>query len=245
MPRPPRDDDPDPLERRLSTEPLRSNIVLISIPLLIIVFTYFGSNDFYRQKLADLATHGDLNGYIYHHLGAFVILGLGSMAFGKALGFRPRELGLGLGDWRFGLKFCALVIPLLVVPLTFAGSFTADVIREYPVAKEALAGPRQFAIHTLFYLFYYVGWEVFFRGYSLFGLVERLGKWPAIFVQAIPSTVIHTSIVCMGKPFGETLGALPVGILFGWLSLRTRSMWYAFAIHASIGVLTDFWQYVK
>ena len=240
---------PDPVETHLGsrtrTEPLRSSIILVSIPVLIVLFTYFGSNDFYKQKLSTPESFSNLHGYIYHHLGAFGILGVGSLLLGSVLGFRPGALGLGLGDWRYGLKFCAVVIPLLVVPITLAGSYTSDVIREYPVAKEALAGPKQFAIHAAFYLFYYVGWEFFFRGYSLFGLAGRLGKWPAIMIQTIPSTVIHTSIVSMGKPFGETLGAVPAGIIFGWLSLRTKSIWYAFAIHASFGVLTDLWLFLR
>jgi len=244
--------EPDPhrsarllLLRTLRSEPLRSNIVLVSIPVLLVIFTYFGSNDFARRHLFTPETYSDLYGFIYHHLGAFVILGLCSVALGAVLGFRPRELGIGAGDWRFGLKLCALVIPLLVAPITFAGSYSADVLREYPVSKEALRSGDAFAIHIAFYLLYYVGWETFFRGYALFGLIERFGKWGAILVQVIPSTVIHTSIVSAGKPFAETLGAVPVGILLGWLTVRTRSIWYAFAIHAAIGVLTDVWIFIR
>ena len=244
--------EPDPyrsarllLLRTLRTEPLRSNIVLVSIPVLLVIFTYFGSNDFARRHFFTPETYSDLYGFIYHHLGAFVILGLCSVVLGSVLGFRPRGLGLGAGDWRFGLKFCAIVIPLLVAPITFAGSHSADVLREYPVSKEALRSGGAFAMHVAFYLCYYVGWEVFFRGYALFGLIERMGKWGAILVQVIPSTVIHTSIVCAGKPFAETIGAVPVGILLGWLTVRTRSVWYAFAIHAAIGVLTDVWIFSK
>ena len=244
--------EPDParcasllLARTIRTEPLRSNIVLVSIPVLLAIFTYFGSNDFARRRLFAAETYSDLRGFAYHHLGAFLVLGLGSMLLGAKLGFRPRELGLGIGDWRFGLKFCAIVIPLLVVPVTFLGSRSADVLREYPVSKEALQSGRAFAIHVAFYLLYYAGWETFFRGYSLFGLIERFGKWGAILVQVIPSTVIHTSIVSAGKPFAETLGAVPVGILLGWLTVRTRSIWYPFAIHAAIGVLTDTWIFIR
>lgn len=232
-----------PLER-IRSEPLRSSIILVSVPVLITLFTYFGSNDFFRRTYCAGEACGDFNGFVYHHLGAFFILGVCSAVLGGVLGFGPRQLGLGRGDWRYGLKFCVLAIPLLVVPITFAGSYTPDVALQYPAAKDALQSPGRFAIYTAFYLLYYVGWETFFRGYTLFGLAKRFGAWAAILIQTIPSTVIHTSIVASGKPFAETMGAVPTGIVLGWLTVRTGSIWYAFAIHASLGVLTDLWQYL-
>ena len=234
---------PDLLEAA-RLEPRRSAVVLVSVPVLIIVFTYFGSNDFYRRALSSPGGYDAANGFIYHHLGAFVILGCGSVLLGGLLGFTPRQLGLGLGDAAFGIRFCAFAVPLLVVPITLAGSYTPDVAREYPVAKAALDGPGLFLRHAAFYLLYYVGWEAFFRGYMLFGLMGRFGGWTANLLQMIPSTLIHTSIVVSGKPFAETLGAVPAGLVLGWLTLRTRSIWYAVAIHGSIGILTDFWQYL-
>ena len=48
-----------------------------------------------------------------------------------------------------------------------------------------------------------------------------------------------SSLLHIGKPEGEILGAIPIGLLFGWFALRTRSIWYGWAVHASIGVLTD------
>ena len=235
---------PTGLLQRVRAEPVRSSVVLVSIPVLIMLFTYFGSNDFYRRTLSSEGTYNDLHGFTYHHVGCFVILGCGSVLLGALIGLTPRKLGLGLGDVAFGAKFCAVTIPLLVVPLTLAGSYTPDVAAEYPLAKGALESPELFLIHACFYLVYYVGWETFFRGYALFGLAERFGAWAAILIQTIPSALIHTSIVASGKPFSETLLAVPAGIILGWLAIRTRSIWYAFVIHAAIGLLTDFWQYL-
>ena len=235
---------PAALLRRAWGKPARSTVILASIPVMLALFTYFGSNDFYRRALSTPSSYNDLYGFIYHHVGFFVILGCGSVLLGAVLGLGPRKLGLTLGDAAFGAKFCAIVIPLIVVPLTLAGSYAGDVAAEYPVAKSALNGPWPFAIHACFYMLYYVGWETFFRGYILFGLNERFGAQAAILIQTIPSVLIHTSIVASGKPFAETLGAVPVGIILGWLAIRTRSIWYGFAIHAAIGLLTDFWQYL-
>jgi membrane protease YdiL (CAAX protease family) len=53
-------------------------------------------------------------------------------------------------------------------------------------------------------------------------------------IQTISSCLIH-----LGKPESEIIGSIVVGILFGVIALRTRSIWYVFLIHAGIGVLTD------
>ena len=229
---------------RARSEPARSSIILISIPVLIALFTYFGSNDFYRRAISTPETYDDLHGFIYHHLGSFVILGLGSVLMGMLLGFRPRDLGLGPGDGAFGAKLSGMIILLIVAPVTLAASYTPGMAAEYPVAKSALESRTLFIIHAAFYMLYYVGWETLFRGYALFGLAERFGACAAILIQMIPSTLIHTSIVASGKPFVETLSAVPAGIFLGWLAIRTRSIWYGFAIHAAAGLLTDFWQYL-
>jgi membrane protease YdiL (CAAX protease family) len=56
----------------------------------------------------------------------------------------------------------------------------------------------------------------------------------AILIQTISSSLIH-----LGKPEGEILGSIIVGIIFGAIAIRTRSFLYVFILHATIGVLTD------
>lgn len=230
-------------EAYLLVEPGRSASVLITIPIFITLFTYFGSNAFYESNLAGAEGYRSIDGYVYHHLGALVILGFGALCWGSLLGLPPRRLGAGAGDARYGFTVCAWSIPLLVIPGTWFGAQTASVMSEYPLAKEALEGPVPFALHAFFYLAYYIGWESFFRGYCLFSLREKFGDWGAILIQTIPSVLIHTSIVATGKPFSETMGAIPLGIALGVLALRTGSFWYGFIIHAAIGISIDGWIY--
>jgi len=229
---------------RMRSEPARSGMILISIPLVLALFTYFGSSDFYRRVLSTPRAYNDLHGFIYHHVGSFVILGCGSVLLGMLLGFRLRDLGLGLGDAALGTGLCSVIVVLIVAPATFAVSYLPGMAAEYPVAKSALETRTLFTMHAAFYMLYYVGWETFFRGYALFGLAERFGAGAAILIQTIPSTLIHTSIVASGKPFVETLSAVPAGIFLGWLAMRTGSIWYGLGIHAAAGLLTDFWQYL-
>jgi len=228
---------------RLRKEPARSGALLVSVPVLVALFTYFGSNDFYRSVLSSPQNYSDLHGFIYQHAGCFVILGAGSLVLGGLLGLSPRRLGLRLGNMRFGLPFTAVLVVAVVLPVSYVLSFSPELAREYPEAKSALDSGSRFALHIAVYALYFAGWEMFFRGYMIFGLAERFGAWPAIFIATIPSALIHTSIACCGKPALETFGAIPVGILFGWLAVRTRSVIYPFIIHAAMGLLTDLWQF--
>jgi len=123
----------------------------------------------------------------------------------------------------------------LVVPLIFISSKLPDIRMEYPMAKSLLYDTSNLFLYESFYvIFYYIAWEFFFRGFLLFGLREKFGDFNAILIQTISSCLIH-----IGKPEGEILGSIAVGIIFGIVAIRTNSIWYVFIIHASIGVLTD------
>ena len=81
---------------------------------------------------------------------------------------------------------------------------------------------------------YYVAWEVFFRGVLLFGLRNSLGVTGAMAFQVAVSVLAHAD-----KPLAELLAAIPAGVLFGAIALRTRSVVYVVLIHYIIGVVVD------
>ncbi len=151
----------------------------------------------------------------------------------------PRDFGLQKGDFKFGIKFVMIALPV-VLPFIYISSFLGDFQKEYPlplIAREKLVF---LILWDFFYLFYYIGWEFLFRGYLLFGLERRLGGIMAIIFQTIPSTVIH-----WGKPEGETFSAIIAGIVFGALALRTRSILYPLILHYLIGISMDIFCFVN
>jgi membrane protease YdiL (CAAX protease family) len=106
---------------------------------------------------------------------------------------------------------------------------------EYPLSKLVQDKASLFLLYEFSYiLLYYVGWEFFFRGYMLFGLREKFGDTYAILLQVIPSSLLH-----FNKPEPEFLGSIILGLVLGYLALRTRSILYPIIIHAYIGVSTD------
>jgi len=68
--------------------------------------------------------------------------------------------------------------------------------------------------------------ELFFRGFLLFGLSKRFGKW-SIVLQDIPYTLVH-----IGKPFFEIPYSAIAGIVFGSINYRNKSFLPSFLLHA-------------
>jgi len=145
-----------------------------------------------------------------------------------------KAYGLGIGDWKKGLPLL-LLIPLVITPVIYFASKMPDVRSEYPLSKLLFDHKDLILGYELLYIIlYYIAWEFYFRGFLLFGLAKKWGVWNAILIQTISSCLIH-----IGKPEGEIIGSIIVGILFGLIAWRTKSIWYVFALHAAIGVLTD------
>ena len=170
-----------------------------------------------------------------HWAAAFAILGLSALIVGRfALKMTASEMGLGLGDLRLGLRGALVTYLLFAAPVVLGGSGMADVGAEYPLSKAAAASWGTLATYVLVYGVYYVGWEIHFRGFILFGLARKVGPWVAIFAQTVPSVLIHA-----GKPPGETFGAIFAGVIWGWLAFESRSILGPLLAHWALGITND------
>ncbi len=163
----------------------------------------------------------------------FVILGIvPALLTRPILGRSPRSLGLGLGRWREGLVWLVVWVPLVVAISWFSAPSTA-LQAVYPLGNPELT-VESFVPHILGYLLYYVGFEYFFRGFLLLGLEDRLGGTGANLLQAGIATLFH-----LGKPPIELLAVYPASLIFGFGTLRLRSIWYAVLVHWVLGVSLD------
>lgn len=166
-----------------------------------------------------------------HFLAAAIVLGVIPVAAARAIGLRPRELGLGAGDTRTGLALVAMGLPLAVVA-GWIGSAVPAMRAVYPL--DAVAAKANFPGYAALQFLYYGAWEVLFRGVLLFGLRSRFGDRGAVAVQTALSVAAH-----FGRALNETATAIPAGLLFGFVSLRVRSIWYVAVIHWVVGVSQD------
>jgi len=137
--------------------------------------------------------------------------------------------GLFQGGWLY-LAMFAFMFPFL-----FYLSATARFQETYPFYDLAPGQPLWplFWIWELFYVLQFISLEFFFRGFIVHGTKHRFGIY-SIFVMMVPYCMIH-----FGKPLPETCGAIGAGIVLGFMSLKTRSIWMGAALHVAVAISMD------
>lgn len=167
----------------------------------------------------------------WHFIGSGLLLGLVPLAAARRLtGLSWSRLGLGLGDRKLGLALLGVGIPLAVAAGKVAAG-SAAMRAVYPLDATLTPEPERFIPYSVLQFAYYFGWEFLFRGVLLLGLKDRLGSGGANLLQTALSVTAH-----FGRPFDETFSAIPAGIVFGWIVLRTRSVWPIAVVHWVVGV---------
>lgn len=91
------------------------------------------------------------------------------------------------------------------------------------------------------------GEELGWRGWLVPNLLP-LGRWPALLLSGLVWSVWHAPIILLGYNFGYTdirglalmtCFCLPLGVLLGWLRLRTASLWPAVVAHGAVNAATS------
>lgn len=212
-------------------------VMLLSAPILLTLYRYHGYPKYFFSYFPQFSgqPNGDLYAHAWQFIVFFMLMFIIPTTYVKLVMKRPlSDFGFGLGDIKWGSKWL-ITIPILVIPLIYISSKMPDIRLEYPLAKSLLTDQTHlFAYELVYIIFYYIAWEFFFRGFLLFGLKERFGAANAILIQTISSCLVH-----IDKPEGEIIGSIFIGILFGMIALRSRSIWWVFLLHISIGVFTD------
>jgi membrane protease YdiL (CAAX protease family) len=123
----------------------------------------------------------------------------------------------------------------IMVPLVFYFSGSQSFLDRYPfynVARNESLFPN-FVMWEIVYFVQFLALEFFFRGFILHGTKQRFGFY-AIFVMVIPYCMIH-----FGKPMPETIAAIIAGVVLGFLSLKSKSIWLGVMIHCSVALIMD------
>ena len=212
-------------------ELVKTSTILIYCSIILTVFVYYGSAEFYQR----IFTGGDeLKSQYYYFLSSFVWLGIVPLLIWK-LGFGSslREMGLSFGNTKQTLVFSAIGLPVIIIMAYFTAQNPAF-RAEYPLFRGLLDNHHLGLGYWLMYALYYIGWEFFFRGFMLFGLKNKFGETSSILIQTIPSCLVH-----IGKPDAEIFSSIFAGIIFGYVALRCRSLWPVFIWHLALGVVLD------
>lgn len=135
---------------------------------------------------------------------------------------RFKDFGLQKGNIKFSLIFTGAGAVLAILTTYLATTFFPDVTQYYSNYDFTIS----FVISTIIYM---LGWEFLFRGYLLFGLKDKFGFWGANIIQTILFFLTH-----IGKPGIELYSTLFTGLLFGYLTYKSKSVIAMIIIHSTI-----------
>ena len=213
-------------------------VVLTVAVVLVLLQLQVGSRSFFLRHFGDQVNMADLQRWAWGWwfgvqgvLGFVIPVAVLMLVFKR----RPREIGLGLGDWKLAGSL-ALAYSVLVVIGTWVLSDGADFQSQYPHLREAEASWRVFLIYEALFLLYWVGWEYLWRGFVLFGTAPAFGPVGAVFVQMVPFAILHAD-----KPVAEAYLSILGGLALGALVWRCRSFWIAVPLHAFQMMALDLW----
>ncbi|MGV8086147.1 MAG: CPBP family intramembrane glutamic endopeptidase [Candidatus Woesearchaeota archaeon] len=83
-----------------------------------------------------------------------------------------------------------------------------------------------FVITTCIYM---IAWEFILRGFTLHGLEKYVGFGAANVIQTILFFLAH-----YGKPYVEFISTIFTGLLFGYITKKTKTIWPMIIIHIAI-----------
>ncbi|HEX2982085.1 MAG TPA: CPBP family intramembrane glutamic endopeptidase [Ignavibacteriales bacterium] len=211
--------------------------VFLVIPVLTTISFYYTSRRFFRRNIYDSFSadpNVGLYEFIYWFLGDFIVYFILPILTIKLILRKPlREFGLQFGDVSAGVKYAGIFIAFMLPLIWLVSSGEAFKVA-YPHLPVARQNWNIFLIYEIGMLLYMSAWEFAWRGFTLFGLEEKLGGY-AVMVQMIPFVILHN-----GKPPLETFSSILGGIALAILALRTRSFIYCVIIHFSVIFSIDF-----
>ena len=144
------------------------------------------------------------------------------------------DYGLSFGVKRRTLVNILLFLPVFVVMGWLSGADTGF-YAVYPFNPLAGVSYGALITHSIMYVtLYYLAWEFMFRGFIQHGLLDVSGAPTAVCVQVLGWTMLH-----YGHPASETFSCIAGGLFWGYLALRTRSIFAGCCHHAVLGVLLD------
>ena len=142
----------------------------------------------------------------------------------------------------------AVALGFVQVDPTFSG-FAAELAKALPagtpmppVEVVVLAQLAALPVGALFNSIFAFGEEIGWRGW-LVPALRPLGTWPALLLSGVIWGLWHSPVILLGYNFGRTDitgvlfmigGCVAWGILFGWLRVRSASVWPAVIAHGSL-----------
>jgi membrane protease YdiL (CAAX protease family) len=104
----------------------------------------------------------------------------------------------------------------------------------YPAIRSRVWGGGLIIVNMVSWALYLLAYEWLFRGYLLFHCVESWGLVAAIAINITIYAAAH-----LPKGLFETIGALPLGVVFCLIAIYTGAFWSVFILHFVMAFSND------
>ena len=227
----------DTWREQLSKEEHRPAIAAIVTSVAFCTWNVVFDPRFYVANLANkMALTGDsvVDAELFRAFGNLLLLAV--LVSTIKLVFRQSlaDYGLGMGSWSRE-RWLVMATPVMLLMGYYAAQ-QPEYQAYYPdtpgLTDRSLA---VFALHAIVLLTFYISWELLFRGFLQSAFLPRLGAAGAIAVQTLASSIAHAD-----RPDSEMLGSIFIGVFWGYLAFRTRSIWPVVLQHFLLGLSLDY-----
>ncbi len=224
--------------KRLPSFDRRAVLILVWVPIALTLIEYFfvpgrAGRFFEWARAAEPGSLQQLYVYLWWIFGTLALAALVPTLLIRALGIRPKEIGLRFkGTAKHASIY--LWLYLAMVPVIYLASQDPSFRSAYPFFQSigGLSDPN-FWIFEFAYFLQFFAVEYFFRGFMVLGLKPVLGP-SSILVMLAPYCMIH-----FHKPFPEALAAIGAGLILGTLSYQTETVIYGWFLHYGVALTMD------
>jgi membrane protease YdiL (CAAX protease family) len=129
----------------------------------------------------------------------------------------------------------AFIISATVVLMNYFNAQKTTHLSQYPQMRIDKWTGKLLVANSITWIIYLIGYESLFRGLLLFTFKEWLGASIAVSVNVCIYALVH-----IPKGVKEAIGAIPLGILLCWITLKTGNIWSAVMIHIVLALSNDY-----
>jgi membrane protease YdiL (CAAX protease family) len=127
----------------------------------------------------------------------------------------------------------------IIIPLNAWNAKKADNLLVYPQIRATEWTKSTFMNEYTSWIAYLLAYELLFRGFLLFALERAAGAWVATMVNVALYAIAH-----IPKGQKEAIGAIPLGLLLCYLTLRTGDIWIAVVVHICLALSNSFFSFL-
>lgn len=144
-------------------------------------------------------------------------------------------LGLKLPSGPLQWHIISISLMLICFPASFYLSRSPSSLKRYPQIRSSQWNLRLILLNSATWMIYLVGYEILFRGFLLFPLLDEFTIGIAIVINLGVYSLSHAAI-----EIKEGIGALPVGLILFFLAWKTDSILYPILFHWVMALSNSF-----